>query len=257
MTKIIQITDPHLGPDADFQLAGVNTRDSFSAVLREACEQSPDLLLVTGDIAAEPNTAAYEHFFDLIQETGLPYAWLPGNHDTIELVESVDHSTPYRKTYDIGNWRIFLLDSVLPDTPNGAFGEEELRQFEQLLAENTQEHAMVCVHHHPIPVGSTWLDRQCIADAEDFIQIVRGDNRVKNIHWGHIHQAFEKTLDGVLYASAPSTCIQFKPESEQFALDDELPGYRVINLSSDGSVQTEVTRVAVSGYNVLLGTQGY
>lgn len=257
MTKIIQITDPHLGPDADFQLAGVNTRDSFDAVVRDACMQSPDLLLITGDIAAEPNTASYEYFFSVVNELDIPYVWLPGNHDTIQMVESVEGAVPYRKTHDVGSWRIFLLDSVVAHSPNGTLGPEELELFEQLLEENTQEHAMVCVHHHPVPVGSAWLDKQCISDAEDFLHVLHGNNRVRNVHWGHIHQAFEETKDGVLFASAPSTCIQFKPHSEEFALDDALPGYRVINLASDGSIQTDVNRVPVPGFNVFLDSKGY
>ena len=257
MTKIIQITDPHLGPDSDFRLAGVNTRDSFNAVVDDACERSPDLLLITGDIAAHPNLAAYEYFFSALNDTSLPFVWLPGNHDDVHMVESVNKSVPYLKTFDIGNWRILLLDSVVAGSPNGQFGSEELKLFRQLLEQNTQEHVMVCVHHHPMSVGSAWLDKQCIADAEDFLHIVRSSRRVRSVHWGHIHQTFEQTLGGVLYASAPSTCIQFKPQSEIFALDDKYPGYRTLNLSPDGSIETHVTRVTMPEFNVLLDSQGY
>lgn len=257
MTKIIQITDPHLGPDKEFRLAGVQTNASFQAVVDEARKLAPDLLVVTGDIAANSDASAYQQFFSCIDATGIPMIWLPGNHDVASVVESVDNAVPYRKIYDIENWRIFMMDSVVFDSPMGCFGEPELVLLEKLLAENTQEHALVCLHHHPLEVGSEWLDFQCIADAKEFLQIVKADPKVRSVLWGHIHQAYEETIQGVLYASAPSTCMQFKPKSDRFALDDENPGFRVIELSSDGSIQTEVRRVEVAGFQVELTSSGY
>lgn len=257
MTRIIQITDPHLGPDNEFRLAGVQTSASFQVVVDEACKLAPDLLVVTGDIAANADPSAYTQFFTSIDATGVPMIWLPGNHDVTSVVESVDNAIPYRKVFDIENWRIFMMDSVVFDSPMGCFGEPELELLETLLAENTQDHALVCLHHHPLHVGSEWLDLQCIADTEEFLRIVKADPKVRAVLWGHIHQAYEEMRQGVLYASAPSTCMQFKPKSGRFALDDRKPGFRVIELSDDGTIQTEVRRVEVEGFKVELGTAGY
>ena len=46
--------------------------------------------------------------------------------------------------------------------------------------------------------------------------------------------------------STPSTCMQFKPGSKDFALDDLAPGYRRIELFADGRIDTEVLRLAGS-----------
>jgi Icc protein len=43
--------------------------------------------------------------------------------------------------------------------------------------------------------------------------------------------------------STPSTCAQFLPSSEFFALDERPPGMRWIELCDDGSIETEVTWV--------------
>lgn len=257
MRKIIQITDFHLGPNPEFRLAGVETHASFLAVVEEACQLKPDLLLVTGDIAAEPCAEAYRQFFDAMHSTNIPMIWLPGNHDVASIVEATKNAAPYQKKYDVDNWRIFMMDSVVFDSPMGCFGEPELELLKQLLAENTQDHALVCLHHHPLEVGSEWLDFQCIADAPDFLRIVQADPKVRGVIWGHIHQAFERVIDDVLYASAPSTCIQFKPNSDRFALDDEYPGYRIIELSDDGAIRTEVRRVEVADFHVELDSSGY
>jgi Icc protein len=43
--------------------------------------------------------------------------------------------------------------------------------------------------------------------------------------------------------SSPSTCAQFQPSSDTFALDTRPPGYRWIDLHADGSIDTSVVWV--------------
>lgn len=257
MTKIVQITDPHLGPDKEYRLAGIQTISSFEVVLEDALEHAPDLLLITGDIVADPDPAAYRYFFAAMEATGVPMVWLPGNHDDAKMAESVINSTRYEKSHDVGNWRLLLLDSMVPGTPNGCLGDDELVFFEKAMAENTQDHLLICLHHHPIKVGSDWIDQQLVADSEKFLQIVESTDRVRMVVWGHVHQVVEQMRGDVFFASAPSTCIQFKSNSRNFALSDEQPGYRIIELFDDGRVETQVQRVEVPQFEVALESEGY
>jgi Icc protein len=48
---------------------------------------------------------------------------------------------------------------------------------------------------------------------------------------------------GVRLLGVPSTCAQFLPHSEQFAIDPAPPGYRSLTLRADGSIATEVVRI--------------
>ena len=257
MTRIAQITDPHLGHHAEYRLAGVPTLASFDAVLQSALTHDPDLLLVTGDIAAEPTVEAYELFFGLIEKTGLPMVWLPGNHDDVAVAERAEKATRYKKIHDVGNWRLVLLDSVIPGSPNGALGDAERQRFDTLMAENTQEHLLVCVHHHPIGIGSAWLDQQRLEDAEPFLSQVRQMPLVRGVVWGHVHQAFETVESDVLYACTPSTCIQFLPNSETFALDAVAPGFRIFDLDANGRITTQVHRVDDAYVEPDLESTGY
>ena len=47
--------------------------------------------------------------------------------------------------------------------------------------------------------------------------------------------------------STPSTCAQFLPRSEFFALDDRPPGLRWLELHADGHIETEVAWVPKAG----------
>ena len=64
-------------------------------------------------------------------------------------------------------------------------------------------------------------------------------------------------MSGIRMLTTPSTCVQFAPGSEDFALDDLSPGYRSLRLYADGSVQTEVVRVSDENNRPLIGSSGY
>ena len=89
--RLIQITDPHVGPARDYRLAGVETLDTLREVLAEigASENPPELICATGDIAADGSAEAYRLFTQQLQFLELPYQWLPGNHDDRAALESV------------------------------------------------------------------------------------------------------------------------------------------------------------------------
>ncbi len=46
--------------------------------------------------------------------------------------------------------------------------------------------------------------------------------------------------ESVRVIGTPSSCAQFKPFEDEFALDDKPPAYRRIILNSDGSIETEL-----------------
>ena len=53
MAKLVQITDPHIGATDEYRLAGVDTRKTFGLVMDQVAMEEPDLLLLTGDNAAD------------------------------------------------------------------------------------------------------------------------------------------------------------------------------------------------------------
>ena len=63
---------------------------------------------------------------------------------------------------------------------------------------------------------------------------------MRAIVWGHVHQAYEGLRKGVRMLATPSTCAQFLPHAEDFALDRRPPAYRTLELRPDGSLLTEI-----------------
>jgi Icc protein len=75
--------------------------------------------------------------------------------------------------------------------------------------------------------------------------------------WGHVHQEFDQQRGGLRLMASPSTCIQFAPNSEDFGLDSLPPGYRWLRLLEDGQIETGVSRIDPSLFEVDLSGAGY
>lgn len=102
-SRIFHITDTHLSLDdkrgdafIEFskRMAGayksnthfetgekVTTSQSFEQTLQRAKDEKADFLALTGDIFSFPSEAAIEWVLEKLEETGIPYGYIAGNHD--------------------------------------------------------------------------------------------------------------------------------------------------------------------------------
>jgi Icc protein len=94
---------------------------------------------------------------------------------------------------------------------------------------------MVCLHHPPVDMGSAWLDTVGLRNGKEFLQTVQSLGRVRLAVFGHVHQPYDQEHHGIRIIGTPSTCRQFLPGSDDFAVDDRPPAYRRITLHGDGS----------------------
>jgi Icc protein len=132
-----------------------------------------------------------------------------------------------------------MLDSYDPGHVGGRLVKNELARLDAALSESPL-HAMVCLHHHPIAMGSRWLDGVGLADAQDFWRIIEAHSHVRAVVWGHVHQAFDGTRGNVRLFATPSTGAQFLPKSDRYAVDSRPPAYRSFELHADGRIDSSV-----------------
>jgi Icc protein len=140
---------------------------------------------------------------------------------------------------DVGAWRIVLVDSCVPGSAGGRISAAEFEALRRAL-DGCERHVMVCVHHQPLRMASRWLDAVGIENATEFLELLDAHPQVRAICWGHVHQSLDTRRRGVRLLATPSTCVQFLPLSDQFALDRRPPAYRRLRLQADGSLDTEV-----------------
>lgn len=246
--KLLQISDTHLHAAADSRMRGVTTYATLLAVLEHA-KRDPrwpvDAIIATGDIVQDESRAGYERFRDALAPLGVPVYCIPGNHDDPVLMGEILMSGSFQLGGELreGKWSVVLLSTFLAGEDAGGLGPARLSGLKQALHAHTGQNILVAMHHHPLPMGSTWLDGVALRDAQAFWKVIDAHSDVRAVVCGHVHQASDRTRNRVRFLSTPSTCAQFLPNSEFFALDDRPPGMRWIELYDDGSIETEVSWV--------------
>ena len=240
--RFTQITDLHLGPARDSTLAGVRTVESFESVLQVVEQQGrgSDVLLLTGDLAADCDPKAYQILNQILVEQCKQAIWLPGNHDDFELMVENLVDYPPVSVLGAGNWAVLTLDSSQPHKPGGHIAEVQLEQIARTLDSHADKFVLLAMHHSPVEVGCDWLDKQMIDNAHRLYALLHAHGHVKGVITGHVHQPFTGRWGELLVYSSPSSCVQFKQYCEDFTLSSEPPGYRWLDLHEDGSINTGV-----------------
>ena len=250
LVRVLQISDTHLGSKAGDDLLGIDTDRSLKDVLTLAQQDgfAQHLTLVTGDIAADGDPEAYRRLEKYLEHFGSdtepPCLWLPGNHDDYPsgLVQ-YPHRT--RRMVETDAWMMVLLHSQQPGQVGGYLSDVEIARLDSAVdrANEADKHLLVALHHPLHSIGCDWLDGQRVSNAEHFCASVAECNRSVVVISGHVHQATDQVLDGIRYLTTPSTCVQFAPNQVEFKVDQIGPGYRWLELSPDGQVQTGISRL--------------
>lgn len=246
--RVIQVSDIHLFTDPEKDLLGVKTLDSFKAVFDLVCQykDETDIIILSGDLSQDGSRKSYEQVAAAFNQLNLPIYFVPGNHDNPTVLPRVFPSgmVSDSKHLIFKHWQLILLDSQIPGSVPGMLGPSQLRFLQTSLTMHPTLHAAVMFHHQPVPVGCKWLDNLGLQNTDELLKIMSRFHMARTIVFGHVHQEFDGDLNGIRCFSPPSTCIQFKRNSDKFALEKLPPGFRKITFHDNGEIETEVIRVA-------------
>ena len=257
---LIQLSDSHLFTNPGGRLLGMDTCDSLQQVIARVLEEQPqvDLMLATGDISQEGTVESYLRFRQATAPIPGAQRWFAGNHDDLPAMRQVcAGSDLLEPVIDLAGWRVILLDSSVPGSVAGHLAPEQLALLEQSLASAGERHVLVSFHHHPVSIGCRWLEPIGLINSVELFAVIERYPQVQAVLWGHVHQELDQMRNGVRLLASPSTCVQFAPGSEEFQVDHEAPGYRWLQLFSDGRLETGVSRVTDIDFEIDYTIKGY
>jgi len=253
--KLIQITDTHLTHPPGTSFKGRDPAFYLEQALRHSSRHHPDAqaLLLTGDLVHD-NPNAYDILASLVTDTfhatraphqpTKPVLVIAGNHDLrdglVELQRQLWNTPEPIVTF--GAWTIIGVDSTDPPHTHGTLSESELTALSRRLAAHQSPHALVALHHPPLPIGSKWMDEIGLTNADAFWSRLHG-HPVRGVVHGHIHQPFLGHHHEIPVWGTPSSVWQFKAGND-YGLDPHLAGaYRWLELKADGTIDTDVVWV--------------
>lgn len=241
--RLVQLTDPHLVGDPAGEMRGVCTLHTLRRVLRGAAAEiaAADALLLTGDLVHD-DAGGYAWIREELGGLGKPVLCIPGNHDDPGLLREALADPPFRHLghHDFGSWRVVMLDSTIAGEAAGELSAGELERLAAALAPGSPPHALVVLHHQPLPIGGAGLDSVGLRNSALLQATVAGLPSVRALLGGHVHQESDQRIGAVRVLTTPSTCMQFRPRVAGFEIDERGPGCRLLRLLPDGGLATEV-----------------
>lgn len=259
--NVLQITDTHLYADPQGQLGGLNTERSYCEVMEKVLRDHwpVDLILATGDIVHDGSVAGYRRFKSQFEDLAVRTLVIPGNHDDPRALRQVMQGGRVTASDNaiLGGWQFVMLDSVVPGSAGGHLADGQLALLECCLSDHRGLNTVVCLHHHPVDMGSQWIDRIGVDNADAFWRVIDQYPEVRAVVWGHVHQNLHRRRGDVELFATPSTCIQFKPHEQDFAIDQTPPGYRWFRLYRDGRIDSGVERLDGQPGQLDIGCGGY
>jgi len=245
--ELVQLTDLHLSETVGTLIQGVDADAGFEAVIAQLRQQpGPDAVLLTGDLSHDGSRASYERVVERIGEIDARRVMaLPGNHDDPATLRTVLGNAGFEVGPEarLGSWLIVLLDSCVPGAVSGRLAPTVLDGLRRTLARHSAQHALVCLHHQPVDVGTPWLDLLGLQHPEDLFDVLDRHGWVRGVVFGHIHAAHRCERRGLPLLGGPATSCQFQPGAAEVRIADRPPGYRRISLSPDGSIDSRVEYV--------------
>lgn len=259
--RLLQLTDLHLFGTPEQRLLGQDTRLTLESVLdlAQVRHWPADAIVLTGDLVHDGEPAAYRLLRQRFGGLGIPYHCLPGNHDYIDLVVGHldEHAASALRVVPAGSWDLLLLDSIIPGAEGGHISDSVLAGLAAHRLAGGGRPTLVFLHHHLQPLGSRWIDTMQVDNGSAVLAELAQDPNVRAVVCGHVHQDADQHSHGLRLLATPSTCIQFLPGSDDFALDPRTPGYRWLDLYPDGRLETGVERTDAYPEPLTFYTSGY
>src|SRR5262249_50830967 len=126
---------------------------------------APDFVVISGDLADTPTAEEYEHLTRLLAPLKLPFASIPGNHDSPEMVRAAfpapnyaQLSGPLNQRIEVSGVTLLLLDSSVPGQPHGQLEPLTLEWVDAALTSAPDKPALLFLHHPPFKAGIWHMD---------------------------------------------------------------------------------------------------
>jgi Icc protein len=242
--RVIQVSDCHVPQNPGTPYRGLSADRNLVSLLPAMRHWQPDLVLLTGDVSEDGSPASYGRVSAHLSTVGAPVLALPGNHDDAAVMRRFFPVGPWDGPHGAKerNWQLVLLNSTVPGEVAGRVSPEALDRLDHMLRESTASHALVALHHQPVPMEAEWIDRYALQQPEALLTLLDGHPKVRCVTWGHVHQEFEARRNGMLLLGSPSTVANSLPGTEKFSLDLAGPACRWLELGLDGTVSTGLMR---------------
>jgi 3',5'-cyclic-AMP phosphodiesterase len=211
--RIAQISDLHIKAPGKLAYRRVDTAQALDRCIAtlNRLDPAPDFVVISGDLVDTPTEQEYQHLLGLLADLRLPFAAIPGNHDSRDLMRGAFPDRAYacpsgalNQSIELDALDLLLLDSSVPGKPHGELDYRTLEWLEGRLSASAGRAALLFLHHPPFLTGIDHMDWQNLRNATDLAPIIKRHPRVQLIASGHVHRAIVTTFAGIACTICPA-----------------------------------------------------
>ena len=200
MTRLIQISDPHIVPHGQLAYGQVDTAaalaDCVATINRMLPEIGPvDMAVVAGDLTDFGTEEEYNRFREIMEPLQLPYRAVPDNHDNAAVMRACFSDQPWMVSEGPINWALEFddlvligLDSSMPGHAHGHLSKETLSFLSDTLDAQGGKPAIVTMHHPPVITGIEKMVIQNLRDSAKLLAILSDYSGELRLMCGHVHR---------------------------------------------------------------------
>ncbi len=202
---------------------------------------------VTGDLTDDGSEESYRRVRQLLEPFDAPVHVLPGNHDDRRNLREAfglagEGDEPINYSVDVGGLRLVAFDSIVPGQDPGAYSTTQLRWLDQELRRDTEAPTVLALHHPPLPTGMPEWDAINLepSEREALAAVVSRHSQLRAVVGGHLHRTAAGTLGGCTVLSAPSACLQVRPDFERNDISFVQPPGFALHVLRGGDFSSQV-----------------
>ncbi|EET47666.1 phosphodiesterase [Thalassobium sp. R2A62] len=215
MTRIIQISDPHIVPHGQLAYGQVDTAEALTNCVETINASLPqigpiDMVIVAGDLTDFGTEEEYQRFRKLMEPLNLPYRAVPGNHDDVAVMRTSFSDQPWMPVEGPINWIedfddlvVIGLDSSVEGKAHGHLSDATLSFLSTSLDVQDGKPTIVTIHHPPVLTGIEKMDIQNLRESTQLQAILSGYKGELRLTCGHIHRNIVAPFGGVICQISP------------------------------------------------------
>jgi Icc protein len=239
---LVHLTDLHITAEEHLRARGVETASRLRAVVESVNRLWPEpaLAIITGDFSVGGSATGFRRAAELLTPLRIPVCAALGNHDDPETFRAVMAPLGFAgggepcQALIVQGWRILLLNSKWEGVKEGFLGPDQRRRVQGELERHPRLPTLLFTHHHIVPLGLPWVDRDNMRDWHEFLTLLRDAGDVRAVFSGHAHQARHHSWGGIPFFVTPSTGYQFARDIREVRVEpSDPPAYRLIRVVGD------------------------
>lgn len=184
---LVQLSDSHLFAEDGARLLGMDTAHSLEKVVERVAREQPriDLILATGDVSQDGSLDSYTRFRRLSAPWTRRCAGSPVTTTNASRCKGRPRAATCwsrSSTSATGAW--CCSTSSIPGAVPGYLEEDQLELLRRAIDSAGERFLLVSFHHHPVPIGSDWMDPIGLRNPQALFDLLAPYPQVRCLLWG-------------------------------------------------------------------------